>query len=102
MLTAIALAVLLAQPSPPVQQLPGLEIVRPVWAFEPMPWLPEEPVFPFGAAFADFIDDVRAESLMSKVTPFAVDDSAQPFELGESPTGHRRDPRLVESHPEKW
>lgn len=99
MLTTIALvASLLSAPQPAPPAGPELTLAPPSWAFAPMA-LPDsnEPEW-LGAAFADFIDTERTEALMATVTPFAVEDSAQPF---ASMAVHAQ-PVLVESHPEKW
>ena len=83
MLTTLIVAALLNQPVlAPLSAIghgPGLDITRPAWAFDPMPWIPDEPEFSFGAAWADFLEEERANALMFEETPVAVEDAAQPF-----------------------
>ena len=101
MLTTIALlASLLAQPAPQPAPLdgPALTLAQPAWAFAPMR-LPDsyEPEW-VGAAFADFVDEERAGALMASVTPFASEDSSQPF----ASLAVYAQPVLVTSHAERW
>jgi hypothetical protein len=98
--TLTLLASLLSQPAPQPAQVAGpeLTLAQPSWAFAPMPSIQDEPEFPFGAAFADYIENERTEALMASVTPFAAEDSSQPF---ASLAVHAQ-PVLVESHPERW
>jgi len=77
---------------------PALTMAAPSWAFEPMPIADSNEPEWIGAAFADFAEDERVESIMASVTPFEGDDAAEPF---ASLAVHAQ-PVLIESHPEMW
>ena len=90
MLTTLVVAALLNQQVPaPLSSLgarPGLGFEAPGWAFEAMP-IPGEPTFPFAAAWADFLEEERAQALMFEVTPFVDPGSITLTEAGRAAAG---------------